>query len=187
MWAGITRRLPPFVPPLLPPPLPARSYYGNRAPYGLYIHTPWLTPDNIQAANNFLEYALGLNNTWVVTVRQVIEWMQASAHACPVCVGGVGWEVEGWGPQRWGLPPSFRLPLPLPGVAVAATAPCACMPPPALLCSALPWVPEQSLGLMRHPCRTRCLPARWTTGSPAGLWTSPRLPVSSAAQRSRSV
>lgn len=52
------------------------SYYGNRAPYGLYIHTPWLTPDNIQAANNFLEYALGLNNTWVVTVRQVIEWMQ---------------------------------------------------------------------------------------------------------------
>ncbi|KAL4444896.1 hypothetical protein ABPG77_003946 [Micractinium sp. CCAP 211/92] len=52
------------------------SYYGNRAPYGLYIHTPWLTPGNIQAANNFLAYALGLNNTWVVTVRQVIAWMQ---------------------------------------------------------------------------------------------------------------
>lgn len=52
------------------------SYNGNRAPFGIYVHTPWFTEGNIQAANNFLKYALELNNTWVVTVRQVLEWMQ---------------------------------------------------------------------------------------------------------------
>ena len=52
------------------------SYNGNRSPYGVYVHTPWFTPDNVQAVNDFLSYALALPDVWVVTARQVIEWMQ---------------------------------------------------------------------------------------------------------------
>ena len=29
-----------------------------------------------QVANNLLEYVLSLNNTWIVTQRTVVEWMQ---------------------------------------------------------------------------------------------------------------
>jgi hypothetical protein len=36
-----------------------------------------ITNDSVQATNNFLDYALGLPDTYVVTIRQLIEWMQA--------------------------------------------------------------------------------------------------------------
>lgn len=143
-------------------PCPPRSYYGNRAPYGLYIHTPWLTPGNIQAANNFLDYALGLNNTWVVTVRQVIAWMQASARLAawaPACA------VHPWmGPR----PPSHCLSTmpafqglcsPRDGNPMALIVGCPAarpLPPPR------PPVTKLALTVLR--CRTRCPPARWTTG-----------------------
>lgn len=61
-------------------PLPmTRSYEGNRAPFGLYIHTPWFNKDTIEGTNRFLEYALELDGVYAMTVRQVIEWMQASS------------------------------------------------------------------------------------------------------------
>lgn len=144
----------PAAPPHRPPP---RSYNGNRAPYGLYIHTPWLTPDNIQAANNFLDYALGLNNTWVVTVRQVIEWMQARGACLPdarlLSRGGQPCARPradpAWQPARWG---STRPALPDPGSCLSAP----CMFPRAAPNSAA--LPPCSR------CRTRSPPARWTTG-----------------------
>jgi LysM repeat protein len=52
------------------------SYNGNRAPFGLYIHTPWFNKDTIEGTNRFLEYALQLEGVYAVTARQVIEWMQ---------------------------------------------------------------------------------------------------------------
>ncbi|KAI3438445.1 hypothetical protein D9Q98_000875 [Chlorella vulgaris] len=52
------------------------SYNGNRSPFGLYVHTPWAVNSSVQATNQFLDWALGLNDTYVVTMRQVIEWMQ---------------------------------------------------------------------------------------------------------------
>ncbi|KAI7837264.1 hypothetical protein COHA_008878 [Chlorella ohadii] len=52
------------------------SYNGNRAPFGLYVHTPWFTKDTIEGTNRFLEYALQLDGVYAVTVRQVIEWLQ---------------------------------------------------------------------------------------------------------------
>lgn len=52
------------------------SYNGNRSPFGIYVHTPWATNQSIAATNDFLEWALKLPGTYVVTVRQVIEWMQ---------------------------------------------------------------------------------------------------------------
>lgn len=52
-----------------------RSYQGNRAPFGLYIHSPWFTKGNIQATNQFLEYALSQPDTYAVTNRQLLQWM----------------------------------------------------------------------------------------------------------------
>ncbi|EFN57642.1 hypothetical protein CHLNCDRAFT_142762 [Chlorella variabilis] len=52
------------------------SYNGNRAPFGIYVHTPWATPDAVAATNDFLSWALALNGTYAVTMRTVIEWMK---------------------------------------------------------------------------------------------------------------
>lgn len=66
-------------PPTFPPIRPGCSYNGNRAPFGLYVHTPWFTKDTIEGTNRFLEYALQLDGVYAVTVRQVIEWLQVGA------------------------------------------------------------------------------------------------------------
>jgi LysM repeat protein len=62
--------------PITQSPPPTCSYNGNRAPFGLYIHTPWFNKDTIEGTNRFLEYALQLEGVYAVTARQVIEWMQ---------------------------------------------------------------------------------------------------------------
>ena len=82
------------------------SYNGNRAPYGIYLHTPWFTPDNVQAVNDFLDAALALPDVWVVTARQVIEWMQVRlggwGGAVLVCVCVCVWLGGGEGGRQAG-------------------------------------------------------------------------------------
>eukprot|EP00887_Chlorella_sp_A99_P008201 scaffold12.g8201.t1 len=51
-------------------------YSGNRAPIGLYVHAPWATPTNQAAATKFFQYALGKGDVWIVTIHQLIQWMQ---------------------------------------------------------------------------------------------------------------
>ena len=47
------------------------------------IHAPWLTADHITASISFLQYALAKGDVWIVTNRQLIEWMK---------VGTAAWE-----------------------------------------------------------------------------------------------
>jgi hypothetical protein len=50
---------------------------GNRAPMGIYVHSPWFTADNTQALKQFVSYALSLPDVWFVTARQAVEYMKA--------------------------------------------------------------------------------------------------------------
>lgn len=55
-----------------------QRYNGNRAPMGIFIHAAWLIADPTRAdkLNQFLEYAMTKENVFLVTVNQVLEWMQ---------------------------------------------------------------------------------------------------------------
>lgn len=53
------------------------AYKGNRAPLPIFIHTPWLTSgDNLSGVKKFVEYALSKPNTYLVTIRQLLAWME---------------------------------------------------------------------------------------------------------------
>jgi LysM repeat protein/peptidoglycan/xylan/chitin deacetylase (PgdA/CDA1 family) len=52
-----------------------QAYNGNRAPFPIFVHAPWLTPANIAATNTFIEYALSKPNVFFVTIKQLVEWM----------------------------------------------------------------------------------------------------------------
>jgi LysM repeat protein len=52
-----------------------QAYNGNRAPFPIYVHAPWFTPEHINLANQFIEYALSKPNVYFVTIRQLIDWM----------------------------------------------------------------------------------------------------------------
>jgi hypothetical protein len=123
------------------------SYNGNRSPFGIYVHTPWANNQSIAATNDFLEWALALRGTYVVTMRQVIEWMQVRRGRGGTLRVGAGGCSQGRldfrGGSRLGADGAL-LPCSLRGCAAAPrTRPC-CPPPPT------------------H--RTLCLSARWTTG-----------------------
>lgn len=53
-------------------------YNGNRAPLGIYLHAATLmaNPSMVDDLNTFLTWALNQQNTWVVTMSQVLDWMQ---------------------------------------------------------------------------------------------------------------
>ena len=76
-----------------------RSYNGDRSPFGIYIHTPWLmTGNNIEETNAFLTYALALPDVWMVTTSQLIKWMKVS------CCWVVGAALEACAPRLYLLP-----------------------------------------------------------------------------------
>jgi hypothetical protein len=52
------------------------AYNGNRAPMPIFIHTPWLTTDHIADVKKFADYALSKPNTYFITIRQLLAWMQ---------------------------------------------------------------------------------------------------------------
>ncbi len=52
-------------------------YEGNRIPVGIYFHKGWLTEDkNINAMNDFLEWALAKEDVFVVGVGALDKWMR---------------------------------------------------------------------------------------------------------------
>ncbi|XP_013421832.1 uncharacterized protein LOC106181861 [Lingula anatina] len=55
-----------------------RHYEGNRAPFILSMHATWFTrsPFTFNAVERFLDNLLELPDVWVVSVEQVLEWMQ---------------------------------------------------------------------------------------------------------------
>ncbi|KAI3433743.1 hypothetical protein D9Q98_003550 [Chlorella vulgaris] len=71
------------------------AYNGNRAPVTLGVHKPYLAQKAYSKdLGKFLDYALEHPNTWVVTISQFLDWMEApvpagempafmSKYACP--------------------------------------------------------------------------------------------------------
>ncbi|KAJ3042916.1 hypothetical protein HK097_001867, partial [Rhizophlyctis rosea] len=63
-----------------------QHYTTNRAPFGVYTHPVWLgaaqlpaIPDGskkLEAVQRFLDYAMGQKDVWMVTGRQVVEYMK---------------------------------------------------------------------------------------------------------------
>jgi len=63
-----------------------KNYNGNRAPFGIYLHTSWLSDKSKTNDTDTTQHAIGLRNfleglaakedVWVVTIPQVIEWMK---------------------------------------------------------------------------------------------------------------
>ncbi|PRW61614.1 chitin [Chlorella sorokiniana] len=54
-----------------------RSYYGNKAPVGVYIHAAWLMdPSRADGMNRFIEYAMGHDNVWFATMSEVLDWIK---------------------------------------------------------------------------------------------------------------
>ena len=54
------------------------SYYNTtRTPFGLNMHAAWFyTPHNLQGMMRFLDELQKLNDVYVVTVKQVLDWMK---------------------------------------------------------------------------------------------------------------
>jgi hypothetical protein len=52
------------------------AYNGNRAPFPLFVHAPWFTFDNTEAAIAFMEYATQKKDVWFVTFSQLLDWMK---------------------------------------------------------------------------------------------------------------
>jgi len=52
-----------------------QAYSGNRAPFPIFVHAPWFTPERIAMTNEFIDYALSKPNVYFVTVRQMLDWM----------------------------------------------------------------------------------------------------------------
>lgn len=52
-----------------------QAYNGNRAPFPIFVHAPWFTPERIALTNEFIDYALSKPNVYFVTVRQMLDWI----------------------------------------------------------------------------------------------------------------
>jgi len=55
-----------------------RSLYGNKAPFGIYIHPAWLLSDHsrVDSLNKFLAEVTGIDDVWVVTNTQLLDYMR---------------------------------------------------------------------------------------------------------------
>ena len=56
-----------------------KSYKGNRAPFGLNMHPSWflLNKYNSKGMDRFIEEILNLPDVYIVTIKQVLEWMKS--------------------------------------------------------------------------------------------------------------
>ncbi|RMZ52160.1 hypothetical protein APUTEX25_001550, partial [Auxenochlorella protothecoides] len=64
---------------------------GNRAPLGVYVTAAWLEaePERLTQLNAFFDYAAALPYTWLVTISQVLDWINDPTVAtkyAPTCL-----------------------------------------------------------------------------------------------------
>ncbi|XP_036358301.1 chitin deacetylase 7-like isoform X2 [Octopus sinensis] len=52
-----------------------RHYKRNKAPFGIFLHAPWLK-NNLKPLKKFLEEVALKNDVWIVTVSQALQWIQ---------------------------------------------------------------------------------------------------------------
>ena len=54
-----------------------RLHYKSKCPFGVHMHYLWLTkPHNLMAVREFIEGLVNMNDVYVVTMYQVIQWMR---------------------------------------------------------------------------------------------------------------
>ncbi|KAF5278967.1 hypothetical protein FQA39_LY05645 [Lamprigera yunnana] len=55
-----------------------RHYNGTRSPFGFYVHAAWFSKDirNFHAYIGFLDYLQSLNDVYLVSIQQALEWVQ---------------------------------------------------------------------------------------------------------------
>eukprot|EP01084_Bolivina_argentea_P263516 446038_1 len=50
--------------------------HTNKSPMGLYFHSSWLYKEsNVNAINDFIDWVLNINNTWIVNNKEIINWI----------------------------------------------------------------------------------------------------------------
>lgn len=52
------------------------SYNGNRAPFPIYVHTPWFNANTSSSLQKFIDYALSKPDVYFVTMQELIAWME---------------------------------------------------------------------------------------------------------------
>lgn len=54
-----------------------RYYNSNRAPLGVFVHARWFhTEHHLDAVDMFIDELIEMDDVWIVTPSQVIEWMK---------------------------------------------------------------------------------------------------------------
>ncbi len=55
-----------------------RHYKTNKAPFPLFLHASWLAsqPNREKGFFEFIEYLTSLEDVFIVTVQEVVEWME---------------------------------------------------------------------------------------------------------------
>ncbi len=60
-------------------------YNGNRVPLGIWLHPGWLDdPDHVQALNEFLDWAMTIQDVHAVTLSMLNDWMKSPCPASEI-------------------------------------------------------------------------------------------------------
>lgn len=55
-----------------------RYYESNRAPFGIFLHARWFhTEHHLDALDRFVDELLQLDDVYIVTPGQVVDWMRS--------------------------------------------------------------------------------------------------------------
>jgi len=111
------------------------TYNGNRAPFGIWLHPPWLieNPARVQWLNDFLARILSMPDVWVVSGQDVVSYMKnpvpAGSTTPPFKCAGVGnAPAPSSGTAPTGNPPAPSQPVPQPSPVAPQPSPVAPQP-----------------------------------------------------------
>ncbi|PSC74020.1 polysaccharide deacetylase [Micractinium conductrix] len=91
------------------------AYAGNRAPFPIFVHTPWFSKPATNLADmiKFADYALSKPHVYFVTMQQLLAWMRNPVPASALTPAALGCGAPGGvGPARAAAVPSPRPPPP---------------------------------------------------------------------------
>ncbi|KAL4421300.1 hypothetical protein ABPG75_010591 [Micractinium tetrahymenae] len=98
------------------------SYNGNRAPFPLFVHTPWIEEFD-QGLRAFVDYAATKPDVYFITVRQLLAWMQNPVPKDQMSPEALGCGNQGGTGPSGSVPPSPAGPAPSPAEEGGAEAP----------------------------------------------------------------
>lgn len=75
------------------------AYEGNRAPFPIFVHTPWLSEsEHLKDLKRFVDYTRELPDVYFVTFRQLLAWMQNPVGADQLTPEALGCGLPGGAP-----------------------------------------------------------------------------------------